>query len=119
MNSLDKLVKLAARFERKIALGQARSAQPSEIDKALQNAGVRPTDNDIAPYLDKAKIPNNASVDIKIKVYPTQKVEFVTTPAYPGLNGLLNRDYSSKMQEALARAQTAPTQPMLVNIAKF
>lgn len=119
MNSLDKLVKLAARFERKIALGQAQSAQPGEIDRALQDAGVRPTANDVAPYLNKARIPEDASVDIKIKVYPTQRVEFITTPAFPGLNGLLNRDYSPRMQQALARAQKAPAEPMLVNIAKF
>lgn len=119
MNSLNKLAKLASRFERKLALAQARSAQPSEIEKALREAGARPTADDIAPYLDKARVPNNAPVDVKIRVYPTQKVEFITTPAYPGLNGLLNSGYSSKMQQALSRAQTAPSEPMFVNIAKF
>ena len=120
MNSLKKMAGLASKFEQKLAQMQhTQSAQPSELEEALKEAGVRPEAEHIAPFLDKAKVPSDASVNIQLKVNPNQTVSFVTTPAFAALNGLLNQAYSAKMQAALKSANLAPSEPMMINLAKF
>jgi hypothetical protein len=120
MSSLKKMADLANKFEHKLAQVQhTQSAQPSELEKALRAAGVRPEAEHIAPFLDKARVPTDASVNVQLKVNPNQSVSFVTTPVFAALNGLLNQAYSNKMQAALKAANLAPAEPMVLNLATF
>lgn len=121
MGSLDKIIRLANRFSRKLSLAQGHSqtAQPSEIDKALYDAGVRPTAEALGPFLDKAGVPAEAHLSIGITVDPSARVVFYTNPKFAKLEALLNSTYAGKMQGALRAAKVAPAEIMHIEFAKF
>ncbi len=124
MSSVDKLLKLAARFAEKVALAQAQSAQPGDIDSALSRAGARPSSNDIAPLLNTARVPDNVSIDVKAVVDKNMNVKFhvAATPTHASANSLaavLNRTYAPKMSNALRGSGLVVDNPVTVNIANF
>lgn len=124
MTSADKLLKLAARFAEKIALAQAQTAQPGDIDSALSRAGARPSSNDIAPLLNTAKVPDNVSLDIRAVVDKNMNVKFhvAATPAHASANSLaavLDRTYAPKMSSALKGSGLVVDNPVTVSIANF
>lgn len=122
MRSVEYLVKLAARFSQKLA--QTVSAQPGDIERALSNARVKPSSQDIAPFLNMAKVPDDVSLDIKVVVDPKLSVKFLVTASPPSasanaLKSLLDRKYSTLMSQALQKAGLQVTSSMAVNIATF
>lgn len=121
MGSLDKIIRLANRFSRKLSLAQGHSqtAQPSEIDKVLYDAKLRPDANELSPFLDKANVPATAHLSIGIVVDPSARVVFYTNPKFAQLETLLNGAYAGKMQSALRAAKVAPAETMHIEFAKF
>jgi hypothetical protein len=115
----------ATQFAIKVSLAQVSgSAQPSEIDKVLTAARVRPTTNDIAPLLSSAKVPDNISISIRIVVDAKLNVAFVVTanPANNSattLKAILDRKYALAMKTALQRAGITVSDKMPVDIARF
>ncbi len=119
MRSIDKLSKLANKFEQKLSLAYGQSAQKGDIDSALQKAGVRPSADDISPFLDKAHVPDSLHLSIGINVGSNLGVQFVTAPRQPLLESLLNKIYSSKMQNALKNSGLGVADNVYVGLANF
>ena len=122
MKSVDTLIKLAARFARKISLAQAVSAQPNEIYKAFGN--TVPTSQSISPLLDTAKVPENVKLDIKATVAPNFAVNFQvnSSPNHGSahaLKSLLDKNFAGRMAQTLKGSGLNIASPMTINIATF
>jgi hypothetical protein len=101
-----KLTLLANKIEAKLNK-LAASAQRGDIENALKNAhyfDFNDVQGDLNPLLDKAKVPNEAKLDIKIKVIPGPAVDFLITPAIPALLGLMRKFMAPKIAKILSTA---------------
>lgn len=125
MNSLKKLTALADKIEAKLAkYGQQQSAQPGDIETALKGANAWPAPNDMAPLLNAAKVPDDASVDVKFVVDSHLNINFKVTSNKQGgftiaLERLLHQKYGGVMSNALKQAKLAVAGTMMVNLATF
>lgn len=127
MENFKKLLSVAKKLELKYIVAQAPSfsAQPVEIETALKRAGLWELSNQISPLMDTAKVPSNASADIKLEVKPGPTVSFsaLVDPTNPKaaqtLSMLLFKNFSNKMSNALKSAGVNVTDTIIVNWLKF
>lgn len=110
MKSVDNLVKLAERFARKISLAQQTSAQPGEIQSALEAAGVWGKPDDLFPLADAAGLPQGPCT-FTFTVNKSLDTTFHTVcPGAPAaaqikMNGLLRNKYNSLFKAAMQKAK--------------
>jgi hypothetical protein len=125
MKSLEKLLKLADRFESKLKKrSQSQGAQAGEIERALKGAGLWVSSDEIAPLLNQAKIPGDVSLDIQIVVDSGLNVKFlvISTPSHVSasvLGKLLEKKYAVSMSKALRDAQLHVTDTVTAKLATF
>ena len=107
MENFKKLLKLAEKLESKYVVAQQATAQSGDVEKVLKAAGAWDLSNQVSPLLEAAKVPSDASVDIKINVNSKNQVSFTvllnpTNPkASQTLSLLLMKNFSKKMSDAL------------------
>jgi|ERR1041385_1797310 hypothetical protein len=123
MKYFSKLGELSDRFEIKLSLAQT-SAQAGDIDRVLREAGVFPTAEAIAPYLNTAKIPDNTAVNIGSVIDRALNVKFkvATSPSNPAGNvlaRLLDSKFASPMVQALKQAKVSVADTIELPIATF
>jgi hypothetical protein len=98
---------------------KAQSAQTGEIDKALYDAHVRPTDKEIAPLLNNAQVPNNVALTIQLIVDQNYGAKFqvAASPNHPSaqaLANLLDSTYSKNISAALRVAHNPEGHPLKI-----
>ena len=108
MSSVDKLFKLADRFARKMSLGQQTSAQPGEVQNALQAAGLWDKAAEVSPLLGSAGV-DDGPIVITMTIDKGLNFKYNVTatppPAALKLAGLLKVKYAGPMKAALAAAK--------------
>lgn len=137
MKSLDRILKIAERFEDKITSSLAdkyaqQSSQPGDIQTALVAAGLHdgttnngPVSQAVAPLLNAAGISDDTKVEIHILVHKDLSCTYLVTlnPANPGqafkLASSLKVKYGPAMKAALAKAGIQVTDTMEVNWLTF
>lgn len=127
------LVRLASEFE-KMAQQAATaappaapqvSAQPSEIQAALQKAGLWEMSAQVSPLLDRANIQDTEGTVVQLVVGAGDTVTFnvTVTPNNPNaagrLKALLNQAYAGKISQALKAAGIKAETPVTVNWLRF
>jgi hypothetical protein len=124
----NKLISIAHSFQAKLSLAQnhSQTAQPSDIDKVLNDAGVRPTANDIDPLATKAKVPDDVSFGIVLVVEKGLKASFyINSDVKPMPNSLnilknmLNNAYAGKIMTALQNAKVNVVDPVMLKIVNY
>lgn len=101
---------MADQFEQLTSEAQMTSAQPGDIEQALKQAGLFELSDKVAPLLNTAKVPDTSSVQINMVVDKGMNVGFLVTlnpPSNAGnaLAGLLKRQFSGAMKQALIKAK--------------
>lgn len=125
MENFKKLLRVAKKFELKYIVAQQVAAQPADVEKTLSNAGLWNLSNEVSPLLETAKVPNEASVELKINVKPGGEVSFTALiePANPKasqtLSLLLMKNFGRKMSEALKTGGTNIQNALVLNWLKF
>lgn len=130
MKSLDRILKIAERFEDKITSGLAakyaqQSSQPGDIEAALKTAGLFDIANSVAPMLSTVGISDETKVTIHVVVHKDLSCTYLVTldPANPGqafkLASAIKVKYGPAMKAALAKAGIQVTDTMEVNWLTF
>jgi hypothetical protein len=130
MKSLERILKLAERFERKISFGLAmkyaqQSSQPDDIAAALKTAGLFELSQAVAPLLSTVGISDDTKAVIHILVHKDLSCTYpvVLDPANPAqalkLAGAIRAKYGAAMKAALAKAGIQVTDTMEVNWLTF
>lgn len=129
MNSVDKLVKLAERFARKLSLGQQVVNEVDLVEKALTDAGLfGPTalpklNSIVSPMLNQAGVADDASVTITFTVEPNLNIKFHVATSPPAaaikLAQLLRSKFGPLMKAALQKAKVSLTAPVDSNWMTF
>lgn len=122
--SVDKLIKLADRFARKLSLAQTTSAQAGEIQTALENAHVWGVPDDLFPLADQAGLPQGPC-EFSFMVDKGLNSTFHT--ACPGatpasqikMNALLRAKYSPLFKAAIQAAKLSVADTVTVKWHKF
>lgn len=118
MKSVDKLLKLAERFSRKISLAQQSSAQAGDIENALKAARLWDLSQAVSPLLNQAGVSDTAPVKITIVVDSKLDVKFTVETQPPAaalkLAGLLRTKYSAAMKAAIAAAKLSVAETLTV-----
>lgn len=118
MSKIDKLVKLADKFEKKAQ----EIAQSGDIRYALQRARLWNISSLVAPLLENAGVPSHTSADINIIVNPGPDVSFNSnlSPNHPDaaqqLNNILKQRFGKLMNQALQSNNI--TSPITLNWLK-
>lgn len=130
MKSLDRILKIAERFEDKITSSLAakyaqQSAQSGDIQDALTAAGLWELSAAIAPMLSTVGIADDAKVAVFIDVDNALNVTYpvVITPPNPGqafkLAAAIKVKYGNAMKNALTKAGLHVTDKLQVNWINF
>lgn len=125
MENFKQLLRLAKRLELKYVTAQKTTAQAGDIETALKAANLWELSNEVSPLLDKAKVPSDASVEIKINVKSGPSVSFTAliNPSNPSaaqtLSLLLLKQFSKRMMEALKKAGLDVSDMVVVNWLNF
>jgi len=125
MENFKKLLRLAKRFELKYIVAQKVSAQAGDVEATLKSAGLWELSNQVSSLLDQARVPSDASVDIKINIKPGNEVSFtvLTNPANPKASQtlalLLSKSFSRKMSEVLAKSGLGVGESVVLNWLTF
>lgn len=123
MKSIEKLLTIANKFEKKIA--QLVSAQPVDIEKALKDARLWDLSVNVAPLLEQVGIPESSKVIINILVSngPTVNYNVILDPDNKNLatklSALLNKNYGSKAINAIKTAKLNVPSPITVAWLKY
>ena len=116
----DQLLKLAVYFERQ---AQAVSAQPGDIQTALERANLWNISPTVSPLLDAAGVPDSAKVNIAIGVNPGGHIDYHANlaPQNPHvsqkLSALLKQKLSTPMSQAIKGLTVS--NPLTVNWLTF
>lgn len=126
MKSIDKLIKLAARFEQTIKKeGIAMQAAPEDIENALKAANLFDASNTVGPLLNAAQIPETASVSLNIQFDTRANPNYIVDVQPPNpmqanrLSSLLKGKFSVPMKNAVTKANLAITNPIEIKWLKF
>lgn len=118
----NKLYKLAKQFQKQ---SQLFSAQSGDIENVLKNANLWELSKAVAPLLNTAGVPDDASVTIQILVSAGTIIAYNTIldPTNPkvavNLNNLLKAKFAIPMTNALKAARTNVTEIVSVDWLKF
>lgn len=121
-NKLGNLIKLIGEFEK---MAQQVSAQPGDIQTALEKAGLWNASADVSPLLSKAGVADDQSINISIVVSPGPSVSFSANvdPGNPNTSGrlaaLLSQKYAGAMAKAIKAANLTVSDHITVNWLKF
>lgn len=102
---------IADKFEQIITKAQIHaSTQSGDVEAALKIAGLFDVSSQVAPFLDQAKVPENASVDISIVVdkHLNPNYSVTLTPASSAAHMLANiikQHYAVPMKKAFINAR--------------
>lgn len=126
MKSVERLIKIADRFARKISLAQAvtTTMQPGQIADLLKSVNAMPLSAEIAPFLNTAKCPEDANILVDIIIDAKLNVTFKITATPPNncaaiLQKILQGKYAARISQALKTAKVVVTDTMLVNVTEF
>lgn len=120
---INTLHKLASEFEKLAQV--AVSAQPGDVQSALERAKMWDLSKAVSPLLDAAGVPDSSAVHVSILVSAGPKVAFnvVLDPANPAiskkLNAMLAQRYAMPMANALKSANINAAGVLVVNWLKF
>jgi len=106
MNKLNKLAKI---FEFKMKYAQESTAQAGDFEHVLKNTNLWEKTNDVAKLVQKAGVPDDASININIAVDKNMNVSYtvLVDPVTPAgsksaisLSNLLKATFGDSMKKA-------------------